>query len=997
MLDPLPAMVADYQLDDSDPVGAGGMAARHVRTGRPVTLHIFDEAADLNELRARLRRAVLVDHPGLLCLHGLGEVAGPAGRRLWFAVERGSGAPLDAVGAQEIDPQDVLAPLLEAVAALHAAGLAHGAIAPDQIWLEPDGQVRLAGLCAPGVGEILQPAGRRADLLAVAALARRWPAMERWAEGVGARSGPRTAAEARRSLSRAPELRHPPPHDRGYGLVLAGLRAPRLVGRSSQLAALRATLHRVEIEGVPRVAALVGPGGAGVGLLASTWIQEAEATHGVRVLRLTHTPEGGSEEGIPAALRRLGQRADGRGSPRRLRSLLDRLRRLRPDARGLLVAQAWPGSAAPRALPLTEEAAFAELLAELSRVTPVILWVEDAQWAAPALGAVAAILAGPREGRARVLVLLSVRGGQLAERPVESGRLRALLEDPRAGQLAVAAPTVEEVGRVLREGFGLGPGLSAQLATHGQDGLNRPVAAAQEMWRAGALAATPEGLEALAPGWVPPSLAAMWGARLDRILGELSPEARTTIELAAAGGRVVEPIVWRRRCQAMGLHPDHSALDALVDAGLARLEPNMGEGAWSFVHWSAVRILLRLAGRDGRLATLQRACVTAIVGSEPEDGWTRGRFPVLPPASALAVMAHLRAAGQPTLALGAARVALEALARVGERRVAEPILRAVDVLLEDLRDRSPDRDRVRIGLVRAELARLGGDARRAEALAARSWTVALRAGWSDLEDRAKILLARLAFEDGRRVDLPGEGPEEPHSLAWVHLAAERALTEGQAEAAARWVEELARRAPDSAHAQGQVALLRARLALARGADEGRWLDRAATAMERARSRLGLGRVLLAIGDRALRAGSAHTAHLAWRTAWDCLEAAGVPTEVPRLLREAEVALAREAWREARRAASPARELLEQGGDHVQRVHLCLVLGLAAAGLEDRPAATENLRVLESLMGRARVDLPDLSRLRHRLADLAALRGWAQEAALARQEGTAGLARHRVGP
>ena len=125
-----------------------------------------------------------------------------AARSVWIVREWDGGVPLGRLSAAATlaaGPATALAHnLLRALASLHERGIVHGRLTPDNVFVEPDGSVRLsdAGIAAGRSGH---ERSRRQDVTAAAAVIR-----DVWSVGVGAPGPPLAQLLASGALDRAP-------------------------------------------------------------------------------------------------------------------------------------------------------------------------------------------------------------------------------------------------------------------------------------------------------------------------------------------------------------------------------------------------------------------------------------------------------------------------------------------------------------------------------------------------------------------------------------------------------------------------------------------------------------------------------------------------------------------------------------------------------------------------------------------------------------------------
>lgn len=131
-------------------LGAGGMgvvyAARDPKLQRTIALKVLRPAIAATGL-ARLEReaqaAAAVAHPNVVAIYDVGSCDG----RVFVAMEHIRGPTLRAWSATSRSWRDVVARLIEAgrgIAAVHAAGLVHRDVKPDNILIGEDGRARVS-------------------------------------------------------------------------------------------------------------------------------------------------------------------------------------------------------------------------------------------------------------------------------------------------------------------------------------------------------------------------------------------------------------------------------------------------------------------------------------------------------------------------------------------------------------------------------------------------------------------------------------------------------------------------------------------------------------------------------------------------------------------------------------------------------------------------------------------------------------------------------------
>jgi serine/threonine protein kinase len=147
MTDLLGQLLGSYQLEALRAGGPTGptYSARHVQLRRLCTVKVFDPALTADpavraRLLERLRRVAALRHPNLLTVYDLGEAQGrvfvaseaPAGGTLRALLQRmrGTRTRLSIAGALALARQGA-----EGLAHAHRAGIVHGALRPEALWL----------------------------------------------------------------------------------------------------------------------------------------------------------------------------------------------------------------------------------------------------------------------------------------------------------------------------------------------------------------------------------------------------------------------------------------------------------------------------------------------------------------------------------------------------------------------------------------------------------------------------------------------------------------------------------------------------------------------------------------------------------------------------------------------------------------------------------------------------------------------------------------------
>jgi serine/threonine protein kinase/tetratricopeptide (TPR) repeat protein len=474
----------------------------------------------------------------------------------------------------------------------------------------------------------------------------------------------------------------------GAGLALFGLRPAPFVGREAERDTLWRALSAVHAARAPRLVVLQGPAGVGKSRLADWLATRARETGVATVLAGFHAAVLGGADGLGPMVARF-LRTTGLPRDEAASATTDEVAALGGDTSDAaplleithpLAATEGEGAvdAMPRvrfAVPRERHRAICRLLTLLARDRPVLLHIEDAQFAPDALGLASEVLASALP----VLCLLGVSTDALDERPAEAATLTALAAHPAAETLALVPLDDSHHAELVQGLLHLAPDLSTEVVHRTR---NDPLFAVQLVgdWvQRGILEAGDDGfvLSSGADGALPEDIHALWVRRITRAVAA-PPTAVASVERAAALGLVVDPDEWARAAAISSLPPPHELAPALELHGLLRREGP----AWAFCHGMLVESLGRHAREAGRFEDHHRACAEAL-GSGP-----------LEPAIRERIACHLAAAGDLAAALAPALTAAVERQEGGDLAAALALLDRRDGWIERLA--LPDADPRRV-------------------------------------------------------------------------------------------------------------------------------------------------------------------------------------------------------------------------------------------------------------------------------------------------------------
>jgi tetratricopeptide (TPR) repeat protein len=407
----------------------------------------------------------------------------------------------------------------------------------------------------------------------------------------------------------------------GAGLGLYGLRSIPLLGRRAQRHALWQALATVHAEKRARLVLLRGPAGNGKTHLAEWLAERAHEVGGAVVLRASHGPNPGAEDGLPRMMVR--HLRCGGLSPQDIRQRTEELLRARketdPGEWNGLAELMTPGGGTLQTAP--ERFGFLErYFQRLARQRPVIALLDDVQWGAESLAFARHLLERREESPLPVLLVLTARDEALAERPAEGEALAALLALPGAKVIAVPPLPREDGTTLIQEILGLDGDLAAQVEA--RTGGN-PLFAVQLVgdWVQRGVIQVGETGFVLRPGSrapIPDDLHQVWVGRVARLLAGQPPEAQEALEIAATLSPFVDREEWEGACRAAGIACPSRLQEELVTGRLALRT----EEGWAFVHAMLRESVEQQAHEAGRLAGHHRACAAML--QERRAGGGRG-------------------------------------------------------------------------------------------------------------------------------------------------------------------------------------------------------------------------------------------------------------------------------------------------------------------------------------------------------------------------------------
>lgn len=409
----------------------------------------------------------------------------------------------------------------------------------------------------------------------------------------------------------------------GTGLGLFGLREPPFVNRTDECDRIWAKLREVADHDAPRFVFAAGDAGTGKSRLAEWVAARAHEVGAMQILRAVHTPGGGAGEGLRGAFERtyrtleldraeVFERLCDTMAPfedgeewleRDARAMTEYLRPTDENAEHVDGPRyRFSSSGQKRALVI-------RMLRRLARERPVLLWLDDLQWAPEAVGVLEHLQTMTGDLPA-LLALGTVRADVEAENPRFRERLASLAESELALRLNLDPLSRHHQRELLERLLPLDDELGGRLAQRTE---GHPLFAMQLLghWIQGdAIAVGRDGFR-VAEGReleLPEDIHALWMRRLERLIDDLHAAAAAAVqcvlERAAALGRDVARQEWDALCEAEDVGHSNAIADRLVERGLAERT----ERGWAFAHGMFVDSIERHARRNGRWREHHRRC-----------------------------------------------------------------------------------------------------------------------------------------------------------------------------------------------------------------------------------------------------------------------------------------------------------------------------------------------------------------------------------------------------
>jgi eukaryotic-like serine/threonine-protein kinase len=536
-----------------------------------------------------------------------------------------------------------------------------------------------------------------------------------------------------------------PPKLQDAGLRLFGLRTVPLVGRTRERDQVWSALMEVAERGRAESVVLRGPAGVGKSRLVEWLTQRAHEVGNATVLKAVHSPLGGPADGLG---RMLAEHLRCHGLSRfgiedRARLELERLGTQEDYEVKSLVELISPegvregdDDVVRLTTPMQRHIALSRFLDRLSRSRPVILWLDDAQWGADALGFAAHVMKVQAIAPMPVLVLVVAEDEALAGRPAEEALVGSLLERAGTREIVVGPLPPDDAEHLVSELLGLEKTLAARLRKRAGGNPLFAIQLVSDWIERGALERGPDGFR-FAPGQgdeLPDDIFAVWSARIDRVTGACAAGGETVIELAAVLGHDVDVAEWSWACRKAGVAFADGVVDELVASNLAtRLD-----GAIELAGGMLRESMIRRIQDAGRWESHNRACAEML----------RELYDVDTTAVGERLASHLSACGASAEAVGPLLDGARYRCERSEFRAAKDLIDRRERLLHSLRVHRSDPRWGTGWVLRARVCTLSGEVDAAQSWAQRAVGYARRHGAGDVLRAALSVLGRVHFRQG---------------------------------------------------------------------------------------------------------------------------------------------------------------------------------------------------------------------------------------------------------
>ena len=403
----------------------------------------------------------------------------------------------------------------------------------------------------------------------------------------------------------------------GAGLGLYGVRCLPLVNRIEERDTLWASLARVSRTGRAEAVLLSGEAGNGKTKLVEWFTEKVHEFGAASSVLATHGPIRDPKDG----LRRLVTRhfscvgLSRKDSLERIESALREAGVSRPYEWHALTEIVSPATGKDIAAgatsvrfrtPGARYAPVRRMIERLATERPVVVWLEDVQWGAEAIGFTRHVLKYQSRSPCPVLFVMTLRDDAFEADSVEYGMLDDVMAMKATSQFRLDPLEPADCSTLVQGLLGLEGELATQVETRSGGNPLFAVQLVGDWVQRGVLEVGESGfvLREGESAVIPDDIHELWEGRIQRILQDDSQDALLALELAAALGRDVDTKEWMAVCKLAGTPFSETLVDRLVAQRLA--QPT--EVGWSVVHGMLRESLRRTAIEAGRWEQHHSVC-----------------------------------------------------------------------------------------------------------------------------------------------------------------------------------------------------------------------------------------------------------------------------------------------------------------------------------------------------------------------------------------------------
>ncbi|MBN1944899.1 MAG: protein kinase [Bradymonadales bacterium] len=547
------------------------------------------------------------------------------------------------------------------------------------------------------------------------------------------------------------------------GLGVFGLRRIPLVDRDRERDLLWHSLRQVSQDRQPKAILVEGRAGVGKSRLCEWFVERALELGVALVLKATHGASGMSMDGLGGMLVRHFRCAG--QNPAQVRGRIAEWAKAQAVEEPHFVrvlgevmnptgsARSAGGHGHDTMVARSERyRAIALLLMHLAHKQPVLLYLDDVQWAADSLFLVQYLLPLGQQGSFPLLIVMTARQEEIEVRPVERREIEALQRSCDVTRIPLAPLAGDDRQVLVQKILGLTSSLAREVEQRSEGNPLFAVQLIGDWVQRGVLVSGQDGFGVL-PGEtavLPRQIHEIWEARLQQLkrsyqeLAARQVAASTSgetldavLQIAAVLGRQVDQQEWEEACAQLGIEVSPELTELLLSLHLGEKT----DSGWSFVHALLRDWLEDLARKSGRLEAYHLACGEMLERLYPQS--TTG--------ISERVGRHLFLAGTFGRALSALGIAIAERYYTDDFEIAWELMELYDRALDGLKVRyDPSDDRVIEGWIwKSKLLRLKDRHREAEAV--------LASLQETLDpDRAPAYMSQVLLELANLANLKGE-------------------------------------------------------------------------------------------------------------------------------------------------------------------------------------------------------------------------------------------------